>query len=548
MLPTVVRVFPGPCFADTALGDWGHFMTSWPAIYLNNPAGREFTLTVHVQRWPIKTWNPGQVPVRVTAPDQKVVFDGQVKLEDATCKVEVPAGPKGVYQLEVHKFREGGNFWVESSLDQSVVWTGKPTGHVWESRRLVFQASVPRRWWFWVPKGTTAFICRAQRAHSYMSQREDWGFFIITPRGQRIRALWGQPPNTPRNEWQQEQVVEVEVEPGAGGRFWCVEVRLGDSHNYSKPNFGLDGVPPYLARSPEEWFDPATGQSPAIDPYDESPFIQSARTESVMKEKWPNLEHFSPCPSLGDPDGVEVLGDARFALWNPEGRDLGFRIGTYLPRREPGDPAMAQVKIAGPDGQVVLDKKLPMLHIHHNDGHPTDVLKTGKGVSFVDVSGVERWMSFTYPATPLVLVGKETEEGWKRFLFSSGTVRNWYLFVPKGVTEFSIRAAARQETDIVHLEVCAPDRTLALIYDNKGERTVKVPRGLDGRIWYLRPDVGSATRMVTEGAEPRYLDLCLTVDIKGIPGYLAPTWEQWFDPASPVPAGKRSALLNTEPL
>jgi len=526
-------------FADTALGDWGHFLTGWPAVHLNNPEGKAFTIEVHVHRWTIAGWNPSEIPVKVTGPDAEVVFEEQVELEDASGTVKIPAGRKGVYLLEVHQFRRGGNFWVESSLDQSVVWTGKPSGHTWEARRLMFQASVPRRWWFWVPKGTTEFTCRAQRAHSHMSQREDWGYFIITPRGQRIRALWGQPPNTPRKDWQQEQVAKVEVEPGAGGRFWCVEVRLGDSHNYSNINFGLDGVPPYLARSPEEWFDPTTGKGAPIDPYDETPFIQSARIEELMKEKWPNLEHFSPCPSLGDPDGVEVLGDAKFALWNPDGRELAFRIGTYLPRRGPKEPTEARVKITGPAGPAVLDTKLPILHVHHKDGQPTDTLKTGKGVSIVNVSGVERWLSFTYPATPLVLIGGDVEDDWKRFRFSAGTVRNWYFFVPRGTRDFSVRAAAEHQTDVMHLQVCAPDRTMAILYGNQGEQTVKVPSGLDGKIWYLRPDVGSATRMITEGAEPRYLDLYLTIDIKGVPGCLAPTWEQWFDPENPVPAAER---------
>ena len=68
-----------------------------------------------------------------------------------------------------------------------------------------------------------------------------------------------------------------------------------------------------------------------------------------------------------------------------------------------------------------------------------------------------------------------------------------------------------------------------------------VPPGLDGKIWYLRPDVGSATHMVTTGGVPyRYLEMRLTVELKGVPGYLAPTWEQWFDPAKPRPALQRA--------
>jgi hypothetical protein len=473
--------------------------------------------------------------LRLVGPDGKAVHDGEFKLENAAVTLDVPRGAKGTYLLEPLE-GSGRNVWVSSSLDQSVVWTGDPGGHAIEGRRVVFQASVPRRWWFWVPKETTKFVCKAQRADRYMSQREDWGFFIVSPRGQRMRALWGQPPKTPWNDYRRDQQVEVEVEPGSSGRFWAVEVRLGDSHNYSNINFCLDGVPPYLARSPEEWFDPETGRRPAVDPYDDTPFIQSARMESVMQQRWPNTVHFSPCPSLGDPDGVEVLGDGRFAIWNPAGKELKLRVGTYLPRWEwQKNRVTAAVTVTGPAGNVVFRRDVPIEHVHEDHGHPTDVLRTGRGVSFVSVAGVERWLAFTYPATPLVLVGQELDGGGYRFRFSAGTVRNWYFFVPKGTRQFSVQAAAEQEADVMHFEVCAPDRTVALIYARRGQRTIDVPVGLDGKIWFLRPDVGSATRMLSANdANPRYLDINLTVDLKGVPGYLSPTWEQWFHPKRPV--------------
>ncbi|NQT92984.1 MAG: hypothetical protein HQ559_09495 [Lentisphaerae bacterium] len=521
--------------ADTAIGDWGHFLSYSPKIYLNNPDGKAFSVTVHVMKWPISSWNRATTKVLLTGPDGKVLLSGEHKLDRAESTLDIPAGPKGVYLLETDK-----NVWISCTLNQSVVWTGEPGKHMIDGRRVVFQASVPRRWWFWVPAGVTEFTCSAQRADRYMSQREDWGFFIISPRGQRIRALWGQPAHTPPSEYRQEQSVRVEVEPGAAGRFWCLEVSLGDSHNYSNINICLEGVPSYLARSPEEWFDPVRGQRPAIDIYDDTPFIQSARKKEMMLKRWPNLQHFSPCPSLGDPDGVEILGDATFALWNPAGRDLGFRIGTYLPRQREEGPGMAHVKIRGANGSTILDKQMPVINIHEEGGQPTDTLKTGKGVSLVDVSGVARWWAFTYPAVPTVLVGKEADR-WKRFSFSSCTARNWYFFVPRGTKEFSVRAGAEHETDIVHMEICAPDRTMAIIYANRDQKDIRVPEGLDGKIWYLRPSAGSATRMVTkEGPDHRYQDLLLTVDLRGVPGYLAPTWEQWFDPSNPQPSMNRS--------
>jgi hypothetical protein len=188
----------------------------------------------------------------------------------------------------------------------------------------------------------------------------------------------------------------------------------GDSHNYSKPNICSDGVPPYVARSPEEWFDPETGRTPRLKAYDDEPFIQSARIE------------------------------------------------------------------------------------------------------------------------------KDAGGGWRRFSLTAGTARNWYFLVPEGAREFAVRAAAADKDDVVHFEVCAPDRTMALIYDNAGGKIVKVPDGLAGKIWHLRPDVGSATRIVAKaGPDCRYQEIRLTVDLKGVPGCLAPTWEQWFDPFRPVQSEKR---------
>lgn len=539
LLVAACCLFPAAvAWSDTSVGDWGHFLSNKAKVCLNNPEGKAFSVTVHMMRWPMGKWNPEKVKMVLTSPDGQSIATGDGELQEAEYNLNVPAGLKGVYRLQAEGF-----LWVSSSLDESVVWTGDPAKrHVFRERFApVFQVVVPRRWWFWVPEGTTRFTCKAQRPSEYMSQREDWGIFIISPRGQRVRALWGQPPITPPAEYLQDMTAEVEVEPGASGRFWSMEMRFGDSHNYSKPNICFDGIPPYISRSPEEWFDPETGRKPAVKVYDDDPFIQSARIDPFMKQHWPNLQHFSPCPSLGDPDGVMILGDATFALWNPADRPLGFRIGTYLPRDAGGVPQMAQVSITGPAGGSVFEKKLPVVHIHEGNGHPTDSIKTGRGVSMVTVQGADRWLSFTYPATPLVLMAKESTNGWKSFRFTAGTARNWYFLVPEGTREFSVRAAADDPEDVMHLEVCAPDRTMALIYNRTGESIIRVPAGLDGKIWHLRPDVGSATRMITkDGPNYRYQEMRLMVELKGVPGCLAPTWEQWFDPVKPVPAVDRA--------
>jgi len=517
----------------TALGDWGHFLSFAPKIHLNNPDGKPFTLTIHLMRWTFPGhWNVDAVPLRLTGPGKKVILEGTFRVEGTGRQFDVPAGAKGVYLLEANT-REGGrpqwvNFWVESSLDQSVVWTGDPRGHAIEGRRLVTQCSVPRRYWFWVPPRTSEFTCRAQYADRYMSQREDWGITIFSPRGQRIRRLWGE---TPREAGYQDMVARVPVEPGAAGRFWSVEIRHADSHNYSNINFSLEGVPPYLARSPEEWFNPATGKAPGIDPYDHSKFMQESRDKKVK------LQHWSPCPSLGDPDGVQVRGKGRLALWNPHNRELTLGLGNYLPRGGLAEAVPASVKITAPRGKALFDGKV--LLKHRKDGLQS-IPAAGKGVYRVAVSGIERWYAYTYPATPLVWVGDDAGDGWRRFRFEVGTARNWCFFVPRGTKSFAVRAAAQHETDVMHVEINAPDRTMAMIYNRKGERTIQAPNGLDGKIWHLRTDIGSSTRMVTHpGRQTRYLGIYLTLDLKGVPGYLAPTWEQWFDPDRPVAPAHR---------
>jgi len=98
-------------------------------------------------------------------------------------------------------------------------------GNALAGRWMVVQCSVPRRWWFWVPPGTKSFTARTQWIQNYQSQREDWGITIFSPRGQRVRTLWGdldmdrgRPFNTPQSR---TASAIVNVEPGAAGRFWC---------------------------------------------------------------------------------------------------------------------------------------------------------------------------------------------------------------------------------------------------------------------------------------------------------------------------------------
>lgn len=548
-----------PVMASTAIGDGGHYLRYGPKVYFFNPDGRAFRIVIHLMRWPVAAFNPTNVSLRLTAPNGKYFVNGSVKFIDNTKMIVIPVSRKGVWLLEMNlrtpPVYNGPDFWVESSLNRSVVFTGNPhatevAGNAIAGRWLVLLCAVPRRWWFWVPPGTKSFIARTQRIQNCQSQREDWGITIYSPRGQRVRQLWGdldmergRPFVSPQSR---NASVVVNVEPGNSGRFWSVEMRQADSHNYSKISLSLEGIPPYVARSPEDWFDPtALSPVPDVPLYDNEAFIQSALSVTT-KKAWPWLEHFLPTPSLGDPDGSQIRGNASFAIWNPQKRLLKLRVGTYLPRDTgEGKPLRALVKINNNAGNLTYERQIPILHIHGDGGQPSETPEIGKGVSRVTVRGTERWFAFTYPATPLGLIGSKTEDGWFRFPLEVGTARHWYFYVPRHTKSFAIRSAAYHNGDRLLLEVNAPDRTLAILYGREAEQRVVVPPGLDGKIWHLRVDVGSGSVMQTDGgADSRYLGIYSMIDLKGVPEFLSPTWEQWFNPRNPQSPSKRDPFAH----
>jgi len=538
------------------LGGAGHYLMARTRTHFNNPTGKAFSLWLHRFQWWIGGgWNRPDLKVRLTAPDGKVVVDKTCRVGDDGYRIDVPRGAKGAYTLDVDPHTTL-NFWtVRSTLPGAVAWTGPNTGDAVKSRWFMAAPFVPRKWYFWVPAGTKKFILRAQNNRG-RSHREDHGLTIFSPRGQRMAVLWGQAnqdaPEVALGKVKRRiQRADVIVEAGSAGRFWAIEIRHGESHTYSDINISLEGVPPYLSRSPEEWFDPSTGKPAPVSPYDDAEFVQSDVTKGSKRKG--DVYHWTPCPALGDPDANELRCPTKIALWNPQGRELKFCIATYLPRNMfPGkDPKtgrvkkftdadydQADVKITDHTGRALLSKRVPLKHQHGHGPGSVHRLRT-KAVATIDVTGAEHFWCYTYPATPAVLVGQKTDDGWRRFLFEIGTARNWYFFVPRGTRSFQVRAAAGHKTDVMKLEVNAPDRVIAMIYDNKGAKTVRVPAGLDGKIWHVRIDFGGATRFVSRLPRPRFPSLDVTLDLKGVPGYLAPTWEQWFDPAKPVPAVRR---------
>ncbi|OPZ23195.1 MAG: hypothetical protein BWZ02_03298 [Lentisphaerae bacterium ADurb.BinA184] len=493
--------------------------------------------------------------MKITAPDGKVAFEQVVDVTPQGFAIAVPAGAPGTYRLDMDCRGTLNYYWLESDLERSVLYTGAINTDIINSQGALYTPFVPRTWSFWVPAGTERFTVWTHN-NSGRSHREDHGLTVFSPRGQRMTVLWGQAnPDTPATEMPggkfQVQQAEVLVEPGSAGRFWSIEVRVGDSHTYSDIHFVLHGVPPYVARSPEEWFDPETGRPPDVKLYDDSEFVQS----DLADPKQPRLiQHWTPCPALGDPDGCEIRTPARLALWNPDDRPLRFVIGTYLPRNmspDRGEKAAhgwkelpieehdhAQVRALGAGGSLLFDDRMPLRHLHGGErGERT--LRTGAGVATLDITAAEHFWTYTYPGTPLVMIGTPQEGGWQRFTFEAGTPRDWFFSVPRGTKAFAVRAQSLEPGDVIQVAVCAPDRTMGMIFGRAGETTVEVPDGMDGRVWHVRPETAGASRFAAEAARPRFPNPTVQLDLRGVPGLLAPTWEQWFDPARPVPPARR---------
>ena len=93
--------------AETAVGDWGHFISYTPTVYLNNPEGKAFTVKVHVMQWGTRSWKRDKLKLHLAAPDGSVVFSGTRACEDATVTLEVPAGKPGVIFMTARAARIG---------------------------------------------------------------------------------------------------------------------------------------------------------------------------------------------------------------------------------------------------------------------------------------------------------------------------------------------------------------------------------------------------------------------------------------------------------
>lgn len=517
------------------LGDAGHFLQTSPRILVNNPEGKAFTVTVHHHLWKVDATIGGDCTFSVLEPGGVERAAASIPAGEASATVTVPAGARGVYEIET-KTSGYSLTWVETSLAQMVA-QAEPFDAL-EGRAFQLHAMTPRRLYFYVPVGTKTFRVR-HVIQTGQTHREDFGFFVMNPRGQRVDAIFGgkslamsptsgQRPGFTLPLAPVPVTRTIEVDPGTAGRFWNLWISGGDSHNYSDLMLQLEGVPPYFAPSPEQWFDPATGQAAPELVYDESLIRHPDTVDAQGKSREPYPRYFcTPAPFLGDEDYNGWRGPHTVWLANLGNRKIEFGVQTYLAPPEERSVPVA-VRVTGPAGKELLERKLPL-------GTSLVIPAAGTGVYRVACDG-RRWFPWTHPAPPTVIEGQPTVEGGRRFAIETGIARHWFFKVPAETKAFKIVVNVLDSNHVLRVEVHAPDRIveeLAVRGGLRREIAVAVESPLADRIWFLRTEIGSATRFVTAKGDPRQLTIEADLDLQGVPGYLAPTWEQWFDPRQP---------------
>ncbi|MDA1085495.1 MAG: hypothetical protein O2901_00560 [Verrucomicrobia bacterium] len=516
------------------LGDAGHFIKLPQRMFARNPDGRAFTITVHRHVWEAADGlNDPDYPIHVLAPDGTQAATATLQGGEGSVTVSVPAGAAGVYELEV-KATGYSLLWVESSLHQMVAESQN-----WQegarSKQFELHVVAPRRWYFYVPLGTRRFQVRHVVLQT-QTHREDYGFFVVNPRGQRVEALFGgkpldMSPSSGTREGFSKRLAPVpitrtvEVDPGTDGRFWSVWLTNGDSHNYSDLTVMLEGVPPYFATAPEHWFDPSSGQNAPGLVYDDTVIRQPDTVDAQGNVGDPYPRYYcTPTAFLGDEDYNGWRGPHTLWVSNPDNRSIEFGVQTYL--SAPAErKATVTVRITGPKGKALLEQALPL-------GTSLRIPAAGAGVYRVECDG-RRWFPWTHPAPPIVIRGQPTTGGGAHFALETGTVRHWYFKVPAGTRQFTVAAQVLDPNHVLRIEVQAPDRIqeeIALRGGARREIAVTVDPRLADHIWFLRTEVGSASRMLSGRGNPRQVNIEADLELHGVPGFLAPTWEQSFEP------------------
>jgi len=268
--------------------------------------------------------------------------------------------------------------WVESSLQRMVV-----------CGEFHIENMLPRRWYFYVPQGTRRFTFKIWH---HGTHRQDYGFFVVNPRGQRVDAVFGGKPldQSPTSgmqpgftrPWQPTMTERsIDADPGTAGRFWCIWACGGDSHNYGGASISLEGVPSCFASAPEQWFDPDTGKPAPRLVYDESEIRRPDRKDErgVWHEPYPAYI-CSPSPFLGDEDYNGWRGPHSIWVLNPENRPLAIGAGTYL--ASPGEMRTPfRMRVTSPKGKVLSDGEVKPRYENHARRRILTIPASGAGAS-----------------------------------------------------------------------------------------------------------------------------------------------------------------------
>lgn len=519
------------------LGDAGHKLRAFRAIYANNPDGRPFTITLHRNLWP-GHWESDFDFLVHDPSGMQIVATGEIRGTQETETVDVvpPAtGGKGIYAITLGEGGGSREVWFECSLEQLVVDTGD-----WEERKGrnetfdLYPVGMPRRWYFFVPEGTSQFRVSCQHGSAH---RQDSGMVVFTPRGQPVAATYGSRPRalgssfterynmTPGWDFVPEndprEVHEIETDPGSTGRFWSLWVCGGDGHCWSPQQMQLDGVPTYLAAMPEMWFNPQTGRAASTATYD----FHIGPAQRTSETFCP------PCPLFGDTD-TGMRGRNVIHLNNTEGRTFDFCATGYIIPQDRTFPVSFEA--SGPDGQSLGTATGEYTHKSPPEPVAIAVPAAGTGVYQVAVEAERHWFGWSEPSMQSVLAGHPTEDGGSRFPLTVAMGRNWFFSVPAGTGDFLVRVELADPNHVLAVEVHGPDRMVQTTYAYGGaprDIPISVPERLDGRIWFLRLSVASATRFLGQGDDNRRsVNIDPDVELHGVPGFLSPSWEQWFDP------------------
>lgn len=526
----------GEARAGSWVGDAGHFLCHAPEIYANNPDGRAFSVTVHRHVWPAD-WGNGPrdsaYACRVLAPDGTAVAQGRIPCGEENVRLEVPAGERGVYRVEY----QGAGYalsWVECSLDQLVVGMGDWALKDGPYKTFILHTMAPRRWYYYVPRGLPRFEVK-HTVFPFQSHREDYGFLVMNPRGQRVEALYGGKSlelETRRPNETYAVTRTIEPDPGTTGRFWSLWATGGDGHSFSDLSIMVSDVPPYFASAPEQWFDPRTGQGAPPLVYDDDPVRLRDQKDDAGRPR--SRDHYlvTPTPFLGDEDYNGWRGPHVLVYQNPENRPLELGVVTYIADEKARFPA--SLRLTGPDGKQVLAADG---EFGHRLSWRVPLPAAGAGVYRAEIAA-ERWFPWMEPAVPAVMTPAPAaaDGAPPAFHMEIGIARHWFFRVPPGTREFGLGVAVRSPQHVLQLEVHAPDRLVESLYV-RGERPqnvrVSVPPGLDGLVWFLRTEVGSATRFVSTAGAPAHNRIEFDLTLDGVPACLAPTWEQCFPPPPP---------------